>query len=171
MLDFYEVRDSLTLASTCSSSLSEKMGEETCKGFEQILSEKRCKIEAVILISYFLHVSHLNGNDHLGCEFALFVERIQASDHDISGLLQCHGLWWNRSRISIHCAKLRLLHHRVKGHSLAVLHHAVAFHRRRCRSLLTWLRKRNRLLTWQSALNKALVKGVIYFFLNHNFFS
>lgn len=170
MLDFYEVKDNLTLASMCSFSLSEEMGEETCKGFEQILSGKRCKIEAFILISYFVRVLHLNGNDHLVCEFALFVERIQASDHDISGLLQCHGLLWNRSRISVHSAKLRLLHHRVKGHSLAVLHHVVAFRRRRCRSLLSWLRKRNRLLTWQSALHKALVKGVIYYFLIIHFF-
>lgn len=39
LLDFYEVKDSLTLASICSFSLSEKMGEETGKGFEQILGE------------------------------------------------------------------------------------------------------------------------------------
>lgn len=39
LLDFYEVKDSLTLASVRSFSLREKMGEETSKGFEQILGE------------------------------------------------------------------------------------------------------------------------------------
>lgn len=39
LLDFYEVKDSLTLASIWSFSLREKMGEETSKGFEQILGE------------------------------------------------------------------------------------------------------------------------------------
>lgn len=161
------LRISLTLASIYSFSLSEKMGEETCKGFEQILSGKRCKIETFTLISYFLYVLHLNGNVHLGCEFALFVEWIQASDHDISGLLQCHGLLRHRSRISVHCAKLRLLHHGVKGHSLAVHHHAVAFRRRRCRSLLTWLRKRN---TDTQLSIKLLLKGSYTFFFYHKCF-
>lgn len=40
LLDFYEVKDRLTLASVYSFSLSEKMGEETGKGLEQILGEK-----------------------------------------------------------------------------------------------------------------------------------
>lgn len=40
MLDFYEVKDSLTLASFYSFSLSKKMREETGKGFEQILGGK-----------------------------------------------------------------------------------------------------------------------------------
>lgn len=39
LLDFYEGKDSLTLASIRSLSLREKMGKETGKGFEQILEE------------------------------------------------------------------------------------------------------------------------------------
>jgi len=49
MLDFYEVKDSLTLASFYSFSLSEKMREETGKGFEQILEEKGLKMKLILI--------------------------------------------------------------------------------------------------------------------------
>ncbi len=47
LLDIYEVKESLTSASICSFSLREKMGEETGKGFEQILGGYDYKLNSV----------------------------------------------------------------------------------------------------------------------------